>query len=41
MDVGNEVAEWDDNAFELALDQATEGEIQAPNVHLGAQQVRR
>jgi hypothetical protein len=36
MDVADDVAEWDDDAFELALKQATEGQVHAPNVRLGA-----
>jgi hypothetical protein len=42
MSVGNEpLTDWDDEAFALALDQALQGSINAPNVRLTQQQLQR
>ena len=41
MGVANEVADWDDDAFELSLRRATEGHIEAPSVRLGAHQLQQ
>jgi Pentapeptide repeats (9 copies) len=41
VEVANEFTDWDDEAFELALEQAREGKIDAPNVRLTEQQLQR